>query len=114
MVYEYFRRVRKKFLQLDQCKTNLREIYMNKMLLSAALAGVMTAGFAVAAQAADAPAEKEKCYGIAKAGKNDCKSANGSHACQGHATKDNDPSEWNMVEKGACEKAGGKLEAPKS
>ena len=46
---------------------------MNKMLLSAALAGIVTAGFAVTAQAADAPA-KEKCFGIAKAGKNDCKS----------------------------------------
>lgn len=85
---------------------------MNKFLLSAALAGVIVAG-AVAANAA-APAEKEKCYGIAKAGKNDCKSANGSHACQGHATTDNDAHEWKFVAKGECEKEGGKLEAPKS
>jgi uncharacterized membrane protein len=86
---------------------------MNKLLLTAALAGIVTTGFA--AQAADkaaAPA-KEKCYGIAKAGKNDCKAADGAHGCQGQATKDNSPSEWMNVDKGTCEKDGGKLEAPK-
>lgn len=82
---------------------------MNKMLLSAALAGIVTAGFA--AQAADAPA-KEKCYGIAKAGKNDCKSSDGAHSCQGLATKDKSLTDWVHVEKGACEKDGGSLTAP--
>ena len=88
---------------------------MNKLLLSAALAGVMAAGVvATAAQAADAPT-KVKCYGIAKAGKNDCKSATGSHSCQGHASKDNDPGDWNFVaDKAACEAAKGTTEAPKS
>lgn len=85
---------------------------MNKMLLSAALAGIVTSGFVASAQAADAPA-KEKCYGIAKAGKNDCKSSDGSHACQGLATKDNSPVEWVNVDKGACEKEGGSLTGPK-
>lgn len=85
---------------------------MNKTLLSLALAGVFAAG---AAQATDAPAaEKDKCYGIAKAGKNDCKSANGSHACAGHATKDNDANDWKFVNKGECEKDGGKLAAPEA
>ncbi len=46
---------------------------MNKTVLCAALAGVLTAGMAGSAFA-DVPAGKEKCYGIAKAGKNDCKS----------------------------------------
>jgi uncharacterized membrane protein len=88
---------------------------MNKMLLSAALAGVFAAGLAAsAAQAADAPT-KVKCYGIAKAGKNDCKAANGSHSCQGHATKDNDANDFNLVaDKAACDAAKGKMEAPKS
>lgn len=81
---------------------------MNKMLLSAALAGIAASGFAVSAQAADAPA-KEKCYGVAKAGKNDCKAADGSHACMGLATKDNNAADWVNVEKGMCEKEGGKL-----
>jgi uncharacterized membrane protein len=81
---------------------------MNKILLSAALAGMMTAAFAVTAQADDATTGKDKCYGIAKAGKNDCKSANGSHSCAGHATKDNDGDDWKFVAKGTCGKEGGK------
>jgi uncharacterized membrane protein len=81
---------------------------MNKALLTAALAGIVAAGVSTTAQAADAPA-KEKCFGIAKAGKNDCKSANGSHACAGHATVDNDMNEWKFVAKGTCESEGGKL-----
>jgi uncharacterized membrane protein len=82
---------------------------MNKLLLSVALAGVLAAGTVATAQAETA-AEKEKCYGIAKAGKNDCKAANGSHVCAGQAKQDNDPDEWKYVAKGTCEKEGGKLE----
>ncbi|HET7203127.1 MAG TPA: DUF2282 domain-containing protein [Steroidobacteraceae bacterium] len=55
--------------------------------------------------------DKEKCYGVAKAGKNDC--ASGSHACAGHAKADNDPAEWKYVPKGECEKMGGSLAAAK-
>jgi len=87
---------------------------MNKMLLSAALAGIFTAGIATAQADATAPA-KVKCYGIAKAGKNDCKAANGSHSCQGHATKDNDANDFNLVaDKAACTAAKGNTDAPKS
>lgn len=84
---------------------------MNKTLIAAAFAGVLAAGVSTSAFAAGpAPAaEKEKCYGIAKAGKNDCKSADGSHACAGKATKDANPNEFNLVNKGECEKQGGKL-----
>ena len=46
----------------------------------------------------------------AKAGANDCASASGSHSCAGTATKDKDPGDWKYVEKGTCEKMGGKLE----
>jgi uncharacterized membrane protein len=86
---------------------------MNKLLISAAMAGVFAASVATA-NAADATAPtKDKCYGIAKAGKNDCKSANGSHSCAGHATKDNDPNDFSLVaDKAACAKAGGKEAAP--
>jgi uncharacterized membrane protein len=81
---------------------------MNK-LLATAFTGVLTAGIAFgAATAADAPKDKEKCYGIAKAGKNDCKNASGSHSCAGQATKDGDPSDWNYVAKGTCASMGGK------
>jgi uncharacterized membrane protein len=81
-----------------------------RALLQSALAGVVALGLAqvAAAQGAAAPAkaEKEKCYGIAKAGKNDCGTAR--HTCAGQAKKDNAPDEWKYVAKGTCERLGGK------
>jgi uncharacterized membrane protein len=61
---------------------------------------------------ANATADKEKCYGAAKAGQNDCGSADGSHHCSGQAKTDNDPNEWKFVPKGTCEQAGGKTAEP--
>jgi uncharacterized membrane protein len=46
--------------------------------------------------------ERERCYGIVKAGKNDCGTA--SHACAGRAVADAQPDEWKMVAAGTCEK----------
>jgi len=86
---------------------------MNKLFLSAALAGVMAAGVATTAMAATDPS-KEKCYGIAKAGKNDCAATNGSHSCAGQAKTDNDANEWKYVAKDTCDKEGGSLEAGKA
>ena len=54
-------------------------------------------------QAADDDATaKEKCYGVVKAGKNEC-AANG-HACAGQAKHDGDPGEWLYVPAGTCER----------
>ena len=82
---------------------------MNKRhaLLASALAAVCTVA-TTASYAADDAAGKEKCYGVAKAGKNDCASASGSHSCAGQAKKDNDMGDWKYVAKGTCEKMGGK------
>ena len=85
---------------------------MNKTMLCVALAGVLSAAVSVAAQAAEG-GDKEKCYGIAKAGKNDCASSDGAHSCAGQAPKDNMPTEWKYVAKGECAKLGGKLDAAK-
>jgi len=58
--------------------------------------------------AAQAQGNMEKCYGIAKAGKNDCQTANSS--CAGTSKKDGQADAWLSVPKGVCEKiAGGKL-----
>ena len=86
---------------------------MNKRqaLIAAALATVCAAG-AGSAAAVDSEPAKEKCYGIAKAGQNDCAAANGSHSCAGQAKTDNSPTEWKHVVKGTCEKAGGKTTPP--
>ena len=87
---------------------------MNKRqaMLASALASLCISGQALA-YPPEGDKEKEKCYGVAKAGQNDCASANGSHSCAGQAKKDNDPNEWKYVAKGSCEKIGGKLAAPK-
>jgi len=54
----------------------------------------------------------EKCYGIAKAGLNDC-AARGVHSCSATSKLDNDPSSWVYVPVGYCERlTGGKLSAP--
>lgn len=81
-------------------------------LVSSALAAALSLGLVAQAQAADEKAAKEKCYGIAKAGQNDCASANGSHSCAGQAKTDKDANEWKYVAKGTCEKDGGSTKAP--
>jgi uncharacterized membrane protein len=86
------------------------EEFMNPLLLSAAMAGIVAA--ASTANAHPTPAGKEKCYGIAKAGKNDCGSADGKHTCAAQAKTDNDPNEWKFVATGECEKQGGSTTKP--
>jgi uncharacterized membrane protein len=81
-----------------------------KALLVAALGSVLAVNVATAMDGMDAKGAKEKCYGIAKAGKNDC-GANG-HSCAGQAATDGDGKEWIYVPKGTCEKiVGGSLTA---
>ena len=76
---------------------------MSKKLTTAAL----VAG-AVAVAAAGIPAdsavaqEKEKCYGISLAGKNDCKAGPGT-TCAGSSTIDYQGNAWTLVPKGSCE-----------
>ena len=80
-----------------------------RKLLTSAVAGMIALGLARTASSQDKDA-KEKCYGIAKAGQNDCGTA--SHTCAGKAKKDNAPDEWKYVPKGTCQKAGGKTQPP--
>ena len=44
----------------------------------------------------------EKCYGVSKAGKNDCQTDHSS--CAGTSKKDNQPDAWIAVPRGTCEK----------
>lgn len=53
--------------------------------------------------AAPDTANMEKCYGIARAGMNDC-AAQPSHSCAGTATVDADPVSWILVPNGTCAK----------
>jgi len=85
-----------------------------KTLASSTLLGAFAvAALAVAAQAAPVaqPAGSEKCYGIAKAGKNDC-AATGNNSCAGQATKDMDKAAYVYLPSGLCGKiAGGNTKA---
>ena len=56
------------------------------------------------------PTGSEKCYGIAKAGKNDC--AAGVHSCAGQGTKSSDKASFVYLPAGACEKIAGGSTAP--
>lgn len=68
---------------------------MNKLLTSAALLGVIAATSTIAS--AETNTNTVKCLGIAKAGKNDCKSTDGSHSCAGQAKTDNSATDWKKV-----------------
>ena len=80
-----------------------------KLIISSALAGLIAVAAIGNTLAEDKPAGKEKCFGVAKAGKNDCANATGTHSCAGQASVDKAPEEWNYVAKGTCDKLGGKL-----
>ncbi len=80
-----------------------------KTAILAAAIGTLVA-FAGPAFSADDDKQTEKCYGVAKAGKNDC--AGQAHACQGQSKKDGDAKEWVKLPKGTCERiVGGTLTA---
>ncbi len=52
----------------------------------------------------------EKCYGVVKAGQNDCASEVAKHACSGQAMVDSSPNEWIKMPEGLCDKlVGGAL-----
>lgn len=86
---------------------------MNRTSIATLAAAVMgAAAFATAAQAADKAvggAKNEHCYGIAKAGENNCAAANGRHSCAGEARVDFSGQEFKEVAKGTCEQMKGSL-----
>ena len=83
----------------------------NRHILSAAIGSLLALGLVSGpAYAADSK-NMEKCFGIAKAGKNDCSSNKSAHSCAGQAARDNDPLDFVAVPKGTCDKiAHGSLE----
>jgi len=93
------------------------ELKMNTKLKKTFLTAAATGLLAVsgAAVAVDAKAEeKEKCYGVAKAGSNDCGSKFADHSCAGHSTVDGSTAAFISLPKGLCERlAGGSLEPSK-
>ncbi|UYN94816.1 MAG: DUF2282 domain-containing protein [Enhydrobacter sp.] len=78
------------------------------LTIAAALSAALLLAHQVQAQG-----NAEKCYGVAKAGKNDCQTATSS--CAGTSKRDRQGDAWLTVPKGTCEKlVGGSLNVVKS
>lgn len=70
----------------------------------AALAMAMGAALTlVSAPATAQSADKEKCFGVALKGKNDCAAGPGT-TCAGTSKVDYQGNAWSLVPKGTCEK----------
>jgi len=82
----------------------------DKIIMTAITAVFSLAASSVIAAEKGSATEKqsEKCYGIVKAGLNDCATA--TQSCAGSSTKDNQPDAFIFLPKGTCEKiVGGSL-----
>ena len=71
---------------------------IRNMAIAAAVGSLLAAGPALAG---DASASGDKCYGVAKAGQNDCKAGAGT-TCAGTSMSDYQGNAWKMVAKGTC------------
>ena len=84
----------------------------SQLLIASAVAAALA--LPLVSHAGPAPKPKfdaEKCYGITKAGKNDCQTANSS--CAGTSKRDSQADAWIYVPAGACEKVVGGSKDPK-
>lgn len=86
--------------------------HTNRMIASA-VTGLLVLGLSAAPAMAEGKAEMEKCYGVSKAGKNDCQTATSS--CAGTSKTDGQKDAFIMVPAGTCEKiVGGSTQPMKS
>jgi uncharacterized membrane protein len=76
-------------------------------LAAAAIAGLLALG-STSAMAQDNK-NMEKCWGVAKAGQNDCGSNATAHSCAGQSKSNYDPNDFKVVKAGTCVKMGGSL-----
>ena len=78
---------------------------MLRSLASTALTTLLAAAIPAAALAASegstARPATEKCYGVAKAGKNDCQAGPGT-SCAGTSTRNYQGNAWKLVRAGSC------------
>jgi uncharacterized membrane protein len=75
-----------------------------RIVSGAALALAMGAALTlVAAPVAAQSADKDKCFGVALKGKNDCAAGPGT-TCAGTSKVDYQGNAWSLVPKGSCEK----------
>jgi uncharacterized membrane protein len=78
-----------------------RNTNMSNTMKTFAVAGAVAAAMAAYSTPADAAA-KEKCYGVALAGANDCAAGPGT-TCAGTSVTDYQGNSWTLVDTGTCE-----------
>jgi uncharacterized membrane protein len=85
-----------------------------KIIVSSALAALasLAASGAIAGPAEQPNYTFEKCYGVVKAGLNDCQTS--THSCAGTSTADNQGDAWVYVPAGTCAKLSGGSTEPKA
>lgn len=76
---------------------SLKKTFITSMIIG-------STAIAANAPALAADSKMEKCYGVVKAGKNDCADAKQMHSCAGSAKADASKSEWIFLPKGTCER----------
>ena len=84
-------------------------------IIATAMAAALAIPLVSNGQAGPVPKPKfdsEKCYGISKAGKNDCQTANSS--CAGTSRRDGQKDAWVYVPAGTCEKLVGGSHQPRA
>jgi uncharacterized membrane protein len=88
----------------------MKSITITRTAIAALVAGAaLNVAVAHAADKATGKADREHCYGIAKAGENNCASANGKHSCAGQAKVNYSGQEFKEVVKGTCEQMMGSI-----
>ena len=79
------------------------------LLIRSAMAGLLAAGVGLGGSALAQDKGQEKCWGVSKAGQNDCGSNKTAHSCQGQSKMDYDPNDFKVVKTGTCLQLGGSL-----
>lgn len=87
-----------------------------QLLVASAMAAALALPFGAQGQSGPSPKptfQAEKCYGVTRAGKNDCQTANSS--CAGTSRRDGQKDAWIFVPAGTCERlVGGSLQPRQS
>jgi uncharacterized membrane protein len=92
---------RQKFNRPKETKMSHTRTALSAAYLASALAAALSAGSVFVSTDAVA-ADKEKCFGVALAGKNDCAAGAGT-SCAGTSKVDYQGNSWKYVPAGSCE-----------
>lgn len=77
----------------------------SNLAVTAAVSSLLAIGATALTTTQAIAADKEKCYGVAKAGKNDC--ATKTSSCAGTSKEDNQTDAFIVVPKGLCDRLSG-------